>query len=91
MQVILNDDQLLDLIFEKKITYGNIQISGTHSFLGILSKLDERLSRGKILGCKNSVFCGPAGSESKPARIHFAKWERKPRGREKVHDCIGSV
>jgi hypothetical protein len=49
MEIELTADQMIDLIFEKKIAIGSYQIYSKASCLGILSKLDERLADRKIL------------------------------------------
>lgn len=68
-KITLSDEQIIDLIFEKKINFENISISAKHSYLGILSKLDERLRYGKILRCKDPIFCEPSQSADHGDRI----------------------
>jgi hypothetical protein len=41
----LSADQVIDLIFEKKISLNDTNISVKHSFLSVLSKLEERIYR----------------------------------------------
>lgn len=53
----LTDEQIIDLIFEKKITCGQNVISTKHSCLAILAKLDERLRDGKIIRSEDPIFC----------------------------------
>lgn len=58
-KIELTDDQILDLVFDKKIVYGNIEICAIHNALCFLSKLDERLRDDSIIGSEDSVFCRP--------------------------------
>lgn len=57
----LSDEQILDLVFERKIMYGEIEISAMHSALCFLSKLDERLRDVNIIGSQDTVFCRSYG------------------------------
>jgi hypothetical protein len=41
----LSADQVIDLIFEKKISLNDTNISVKHSCLSVLSKLEERMHR----------------------------------------------
>lgn len=60
----LTDDQIVDLIFEKKIIIDNICVDTKSSCLSILAKLEDRLRNGKIITCKTPVFCGSAEKRS---------------------------
>ena len=71
-QINLTEDQIIDLIFEKKIIYENISISAKHSSLGIIFKIEERLRNGKIPRRKNSVFCQSSESGDYGDRIELA-------------------
>ena len=66
--ISLTADEILDLIFEKKIANGIVNIESKHSYLSILSKLDERLSNGKISRSQDSVFCRQFASEDRRSR-----------------------
>lgn len=72
-KIELTDDQILDLVFDKKIIYGNIEINAMHNALCFLSKLDQRLRDDDIIGSETSVFCRSDGSHDtsrrKPAVI----------------------
>lgn len=87
----LDTDQILDLIFEKKITYGNIRLSGTHSFLAILSKLEERLSDGKVLRGADTIFCGTPERQDNRVRGHAVEWSKHGGRRKTLDDCIGNL
>lgn len=55
--ITLTDEQILNLIFKKKILIGDFSITSEGSFFSILAKLEERLINGKISHTKNSVLC----------------------------------
>jgi len=78
----LSDDQIVDLIFEKKIIVDNICVYTKSSCLSILAKLEDRLRNGKIISCKNTVFCGPA--EERGGEIREQSFNRPYSRRRKV-------
>lgn len=55
MKIELNSDQLIDLLYEKKITLGNIEISVKNTLLGTLSQLEFRSTYGKTFNRSNSA------------------------------------
>lgn len=62
-KIELSTNQIIDLIFEKKIMNGNTVVSAKDSCLAILAILDTRLTDGKIFSRKNPMVCGQAISE----------------------------
>jgi hypothetical protein len=57
-KIELSCNQIIDLIFEKKIMNENITLTSKDSCLAILATLDTRLTDGKIFSRKNTVVCG---------------------------------
>jgi len=55
----LTSEQIINLIFEKKISSGDYSISAKDSCLTILAELDTRLNDGKFFNRKNTNVCGP--------------------------------
>lgn len=86
-EIQLTDEQIVDLIFERKIDLGQTKILATNSFHEILAKLEERLCYGKISRSKNSALCGNAGTASAGARVEFVGRAIGAR-RKKVHDLV---
>ncbi len=60
MNIILSSEDLVDLIFEKKLSCGNQIIYVKDSGLCTLAKLEERLENGKIFNRKGTFFRKPA-------------------------------
>ena len=58
-KIELTDEDILNLVFDRKIIYGNIEISAMHNSLCFLSKLDQRLRDDDFIGSEDSVFCRP--------------------------------
>jgi len=56
MNILLSSEQIVDLIFEKKLSYGGQTITMKDSGLCTLSKLEERLENGKILSGKGAIL-----------------------------------
>ncbi len=83
----ITDDQIVDLIFERKIDLGHTKLSTMNSFHEILAKLEERLCYGKITRSKNTALCGIDGSSDSGDRSKSAK---RPVGRtrKKAYDFV---
>jgi hypothetical protein len=64
----LTDEQILDLIFERQIEIDNLKVRGKHTFLGLLSKLDERMRNGKVDSGEVAIFCRPLARNDHGAR-----------------------
>lgn len=58
MKIELTRQEIIDLIFEKKVVGEEFEISTKDSCLSILAELDMRLKDGKIFNRKASVVCG---------------------------------
>ena len=58
MKIELTSEQIIDLMMEKKITLGNMEISVKNTFLGTLSQLDLRLQNGKAINFTNPTSSG---------------------------------
>lgn len=82
--ISLTDEQLLDLIFEREVEVGGMKVRGNHTFLGLLSKLENRLSDGKINCCEAPIFCRPAQRHDHGARGKITLRTRNRHGKE-VH------
>lgn len=54
----LTNEQIVDLIFEKKIVVDGIELQAKQSCLSILAELDQRLADGKIFKRQDTIFCG---------------------------------
>lgn len=78
----ITDEQLLDLIFEREIEIDNLKIRGKHTFLGLLSKLDDRVRNGKCNSCETTVFCRPTARHDHGARGKITLRTRDRRGKE---------
>ena len=52
----LSDEEIIDLIFEKKVCVKNISVRSKHSFLTILAKLDQRLRDENIVKTEEPIF-----------------------------------
>lgn len=55
-KIELTSDEIVDLIFEKKIIINNLEISLKHSCLSVLSTLEERLNEKRFLN-RNAFTC----------------------------------
>ena len=86
-EIEITDDQIVDLIFERKIDLGQTKILATNSFHEILAKLEERLCNGKISRSKNPALCGNDGGANTGTRIELIG---RPIGarRKKIHDLV---
>ena len=47
-EIEMTDEQIVNLIFERKVKIGETQVLSKNSFHEILAKLEERLCYGKI-------------------------------------------
>ena len=54
--ISLTADEVIELIFEKKIIYGHSHISMKDSSLCMLSKLEDQLKKIRILGKSNYLI-----------------------------------
>ena len=86
-EIELTDDQIVDLIFERKVKLGQTKILATNSFHEILAKLEERLCYGKISRSKDSAFCGVDGKSNSGNRVKPLNRAVR-RNREKIHDLV---
>lgn len=86
-EIELTDDQIIDLIFERKIDLGQTKILAKNSFHEILAKLEERLCYGKISRSKNPALCRNDGGSNSGTRVQLIG---RPIGarRKKVHDLV---
>ncbi len=66
--ILLDADQIIDLIFEKKLRCDDTNISTVDSGLAILSKLEERIENGKMFRGSNSCLQRRPYSESVRSR-----------------------
>lgn len=86
-EIELTDDQIVDLIFERKIDLGQTKILAMNSFHEILAKLEERLCYGKISRSSNTALRGNDGTASAGTRVEFVGRAVGGR-RKKVHDLV---
>lgn len=86
-EIEITDDQIVDLIFERKVDLGDIKLNATNSFHEILAKLEERLCYGKITRSKNPVFCGVNDKPNSATRVELIGRPISSR-RKKVYDLV---
>ena len=62
-KIELTAEDIVNLIFEKKIKIGENELLAKNSCLAILAELDRRLNDGKIFNRKNTMVLGSAWHE----------------------------
>jgi hypothetical protein len=86
-EIQLTDDQIIDLIFERKIDLGQTKISCDNSFHEILGKLEQRLCYGKIPRSKDSTLCRNDDKSNSGTRVEVVDRPVSAR-RKKVYDLV---
>ena len=86
-EIELSDNQIIDLIFERKIDIGDSKILTTNSFHEILAKLEERLCYGKIDRSETATFRGNDNSRNTTQRVPTA-YRTVGLGRKAVYDFV---
>ena len=83
----ITDEEIIDLIFERKIEIGQCKISTGNSFHEILAKLEERLCYGKINRSETTAFCGTLGERNSRPGVKFIGRAIGSRGKKR-HDYV---
>lgn len=86
-EIELTDDQIIDLIFERKIQIEQCKIKTENSFHEILAKLEERLCYGKVNRSTNSALCRSNEPRNPEFRGPFT-YRTVGRGRKAVYDFV---
>ncbi len=71
-KISLDTQDILDLIFDKKIIVGDQTVFSEDSTLRILNAIEERLIYGKAFRSENSVFRRPNHTENTASRKRVA-------------------
>lgn len=88
-EIQLTLEDILDLIFERKVELGDTKISTVHSFQEILSEIEERhrYGYGKISRSKSSALRGNDGKTDRSTRVELIGRPVYDR-RKKVYDLV---
>jgi len=71
-KITLDTNDIVDLIFDKKIIVGDQVLDSSDSTLRILNAIEERLIYGKAFRPENSVFCRSNNAENSTSRKRVA-------------------
>jgi len=68
-EIEMTAEQIINLIFERKVKIGETEVLSKNSFHEILGKLEQRLCYGKIDRSQDTAFCGDNDTANTRVRI----------------------